>query len=364
MHHNAPSKKINMAYVAKMAKVHQGTVSRALRNDPRITVETRERIQKLADELGYRPNPLVSALIAEKRKGSPSGYGSTIAFLTSGETKDQWHKLSPQYAVMREHLQRHAYKRGYNLEDFWLHDTEMPSSRLRQILHYRGILGVIVCPLQGSINKLDFDFEKFASVAIGYTLRDPILDHVAIDYYSVMQKILARLIQNKSFKRIGFTTPASISSRVQDLSLSAYLGQKFQHPKRLLSPVISENLNLEASFTKWVQSKKPNVIICPTHTSYVACQNALEKMGLSVPRDISIVCADCHIDSSVSGILQDLDAEASAVIELLTSRMEHGIFGIPQQPQTIMVNGTWRDGDTLRATIDNEGAQEKRIKTI
>jgi DNA-binding LacI/PurR family transcriptional regulator len=348
MHHNAQNEKINMAYVAKMANVHQGTVSRALRNDPRITVETRERIKKLANDLGYRPNPLVSALIAEKKKGSPSGYGSTIAFLTSGETKEHWHEVSPQYKAMREHLQTHAYKRGYNIEDFWLNKDQMPSSRLQQILRYRGILGVIVCPLQGNIGSLDFDFKDFASVAIGYTLRDPILDHVAVDYYSVMQKIVAQLLKIKSFKRIGFTTPSNISNRVQHISLSAYLGERFYHPKRLLPPMVSEESYLQEPFINWVESEKPDVIICPTRSSYVACKSNLNQMGLSIPKDISIVCADCHIDSTETGILQDHDAEASVVIELLTRRMEHGIFGIPVQPQTIMVNGTWRDGDTLK----------------
>lgn len=42
--------------IAKQLKVSVSTVSRALANHPRIGIGTRERVQKLAKELGYEPN--------------------------------------------------------------------------------------------------------------------------------------------------------------------------------------------------------------------------------------------------------------------------------------------------------------------
>ena len=50
--------------VARVAKVHPGTVSRALNAETRglVNQETAERVLRAADELGYRPNPIARGL--------------------------------------------------------------------------------------------------------------------------------------------------------------------------------------------------------------------------------------------------------------------------------------------------------------
>src|SRR5438552_3565483 len=53
--------------IADQAGLSKATVSLALRNHPSIPPPTRTRIQKLAEQMGYRPNPLVSALMAYQR---------------------------------------------------------------------------------------------------------------------------------------------------------------------------------------------------------------------------------------------------------------------------------------------------------
>ncbi|MFI6348549.1 LacI family DNA-binding transcriptional regulator [Streptomyces sp. NPDC050560] len=51
-----------MREVARLAGVSASTVSRALSGHPYVEAELRERIRALADELGYRPNPLARGL--------------------------------------------------------------------------------------------------------------------------------------------------------------------------------------------------------------------------------------------------------------------------------------------------------------
>lgn len=55
-----------MQDIAKKAGVSKSTVSRALNNDPRIKVQTREKILKIAGEMNYRPHHMAQAL-AKKR---------------------------------------------------------------------------------------------------------------------------------------------------------------------------------------------------------------------------------------------------------------------------------------------------------
>ena len=55
--------KATLEDVALKAGVHRTTVSLALREHPRIPAATRMRIKAIAAKLGYRINPLVSALL-------------------------------------------------------------------------------------------------------------------------------------------------------------------------------------------------------------------------------------------------------------------------------------------------------------
>ena len=54
--------------VARLAGVSHTTVSRAFRNDPKVKPATRQRIMKIAEELGYTPNQVASNLRSQKTR--------------------------------------------------------------------------------------------------------------------------------------------------------------------------------------------------------------------------------------------------------------------------------------------------------
>ena len=49
--------KVTIKKIAEIAGVHPSTVDKVLHNRPGVSDEVRERIRKLIDELGYKPNP-------------------------------------------------------------------------------------------------------------------------------------------------------------------------------------------------------------------------------------------------------------------------------------------------------------------
>ena len=66
--------------IAELAGVSRGTVDRALHNRGRVNPEVADRIRKIAEELGYRPNSIGQALV-RARQGLRLG-----AILQSAET--------------------------------------------------------------------------------------------------------------------------------------------------------------------------------------------------------------------------------------------------------------------------------------
>jgi DNA-binding LacI/PurR family transcriptional regulator len=58
----------NIRDVAREAGVSYQTVSRVLNDSPAIRPATRERVQRIIDELGYRPNPAARALVTSRSR--------------------------------------------------------------------------------------------------------------------------------------------------------------------------------------------------------------------------------------------------------------------------------------------------------
>jgi len=62
---------ISIEDIARAAGVSHSTVSRALRDNPLISADVRERIQQLAHEMGYTPNAIAQSL--QRRRTSTIG---------------------------------------------------------------------------------------------------------------------------------------------------------------------------------------------------------------------------------------------------------------------------------------------------
>ena len=58
----------NMYDVAKLAKVSHQTVSRVVNNYPSLRPETRARVERAMEELGYRPNKAARALVTQRSR--------------------------------------------------------------------------------------------------------------------------------------------------------------------------------------------------------------------------------------------------------------------------------------------------------
>ena len=63
--------RISIKDIAKKAGVCIGTVSRVINNMDRVHPETREKIRKLIEETGYRPNSAGRALVSGKTQNVP-----------------------------------------------------------------------------------------------------------------------------------------------------------------------------------------------------------------------------------------------------------------------------------------------------
>jgi LacI family transcriptional regulator, repressor for deo operon, udp, cdd, tsx, nupC, and nupG len=102
--------------VARAAGVAPSTVSRAFSRPGRVNAETATRIHRIAEELGYRRNPLASAL--------PTGRSGMLALVVTDVT-------NPVYAPIIRGAGLAAQEGGYTL---LLHDTREDPETEREAL--------------------------------------------------------------------------------------------------------------------------------------------------------------------------------------------------------------------------------------
>ncbi|MGH8017096.1 MAG: LacI family DNA-binding transcriptional regulator [Opitutaceae bacterium] len=123
--------------IARRLGCDKSTVSLALRGSKRISKEMRERVCKLADDLGYRPDPMLSALSHYRTSRLSVRHATTLGYLVHLASKDQL-VTSPVHRSYLEGARAQAAQLGYNLEVFSIAAGDYEPNRLAGVLHARG----------------------------------------------------------------------------------------------------------------------------------------------------------------------------------------------------------------------------------
>jgi DNA-binding LacI/PurR family transcriptional regulator len=129
------SSTLTIRELAARLGVSRTTVSLALRNDPRIKQETRLRVQRLAESLGYRRNALVTTLMTQVQARRVHFNGEVLAYITALNEEFYWQKQSEGEVYLG--ACKMADQLGFRLEPFWTGSMGVNSHRVARILRAR-----------------------------------------------------------------------------------------------------------------------------------------------------------------------------------------------------------------------------------
>lgn len=327
-----------MSDVAQAAKVHPSTVSLALRNDHRLPLETREHVRRIAEELGYRPHPLLSALGAARRARRDSDYGCTLAYVERADQPTDW---EDETLIGARHA---AEERGYNMEHFTIREKGLSEERLTDILRNRGIRGILIAPLMEAHGHFELDWQEFCTVVIGYSFTTPEFDRVVQDPYQSMRLILGKC-RELGLTRIGLLLPEAGYERNEGLHAAAFwIEQKTGLAS--IPPLILSEWNPER-FLQWMDPHGLEVIV----TSNVFKSKVMEILDvkkIQIPRDISFVNVNAYRSEEFSGIYTNSAQVGATAVHILIDKINRNASGIPALRNTILVPGQWVEGQTLK----------------
>ena len=339
---------MNLRKLAVLADLSPSAVSLALRDSPKISVATRERVRLLAHKNGYVPDAKIVSLMRSLRQSRAIRQTACFGVVSLYDDSRPWER-SRHLKRIYEGMVRRARELGYRLEPIWLRAPGMTYRRVRSILDTRGIEGLL-CFGSGALED-DFpaDLDHYAIVTIGLSIRTP-LHRVTSHFYSDTITVLNRLHQ-LGYRRPGLVLGRYEQARTSHIHAAAYLGWC----DRMLGsapavPTLCLDRVEEAPLIEWLAGQKPDaVVFVHLDDTLKELQTVLKKNRVRVPKDLGVAVLSHIVDGTgFSGMQQNQPVMGAWAVELLAARIANRDFGFPKNPRIEMVESEWVEGASLR----------------
>lgn len=336
---------VTLKTIAKEAKMTTATVSMALRNHPSVAEATRTRIHEIAERLGYRQNPHVSALMSHVRQALPLSLQSTLAVIHTFPQRTGWMEFESDSRLMRG-IRDRCQQLGFFPDILWYSEPNLSSARFSHILRERGVKGVIIVPWMRHTAVIDMPLDDFAVTCINYNIDPPRLHCVAEDFFGNTCLAYEELWK-RGCRRIGLAFKTFHEPQSHHRVSAAYLRMHELHlgaEAPQLEPLFIEDLYPD-QIEAWCKRVQPDAII----SFNWLLSRILPELGYRIPEDISLAVLTCSPKcSEYSGVDPHWERMGAAAVDLVAEQINNNEYGFPAYPKEVLIRGSWTDGEMVR----------------
>lgn len=322
------------------------TVSDALRGKGRVSEATVQRVQAAAKAVGYRPNPLIAAVLgAIHHPQRVATFRGTLAVVDLYEQGHWPH--GPFTRALVEGIKHRAGEMGFSIGEFVVGSEVLPWRRFDGILRSRGIHGIIVLPAWAQPDLSAFDWSEFAGIYTDHVTAQPALHSVCADHYGSMLSLLT-LLEQRGYRRPGLILERGRDERIRYRQRAAYCAWQTARGERdVIPPLITADYpDVKREFVPWFRRHKPDVVLShfvetpdwmkaclPSVTTGFVLLNVLEK---------TTPCAALDLQPRILG---------ARAVEHVVGQILRAEFGVPEWPSRSMVQARWVEGPTVRPPV-------------
>lgn len=322
--------------LAKLAGLGKSTVAYALKDDPRISAAVRERVQELAREQGYVPNPLVNAFMHAVRRKEGRKQTTSIAYLMGGLDRRREHRWAYERLMIEGALEK-AAALGFNMELIAWEAEGLSEGRLKGVLQARGIRGVFLGPAKTPHQRMALDWNRFAMVASGYTYEKPLVDRVAADLFESVNLAIRRALE-RGYASVGLLIDSEADERVGHRWLSGGLVSQYFATEQVWI-LRGRNPELREMGIARAREARPCALIASW---------APNLRDLSKETEGYVALDQAGVPEHITAIEQPHRALGERAVTHLANLIDRGVWGEPTLPCRITLSCGWREGKTLQ----------------
>jgi LacI family transcriptional regulator len=297
-------KKISIKDLATLTGLSQATISLSLRNHPRISEVTKNRVLKAAQEVGYVYNRQAANLRTSRTR--------TVAVCLNTIENPV---VSRIFTGLSHFLQSQGWMVMFgDSEDSAEKQAEFLATSLEN-----NIAGLIVVPAVGTKLSELTAHSRFVPIVLALReLRDSTLDQVRIDYEGGIGAAIDHLV-SLGHRRIGWIG-GGLATETSRIGLHSFKTRMRHHALDVPSDWIqtcttSRHSGFHAMHTLLDKSRKPTAVLCYSDLLASGAMRAMAEHDLVPGRDISIVGFD------------DLDEASYMLPPLTTVRIDQPFLG-------------------------------------
>ena len=272
------SKKRTLKDVAKLAGVSTSTVSLVLQNKGNIKQETRENINKIMDEIGY------------KRKSSCSVHTSQFALIVDDICNPYFHELY-------EGVESVLHESGALVSIFSSHDSLTRQKKILSDLCQTNIDGFALVPASGTTQK---DLYSYKNRTRPFFLAVRRIKNTPIDYVGANPMIGMRLATDHlialGHRKIGFVGGYAHNFAYAE-RYAGFTSSFMTHGVNLnLDYVIDggSNRDFGRKITKQLLAREipPTALIGYNDIVAIGVMDAIRASGLEIGKDVAVIGYD------------------------------------------------------------------------
>jgi LacI family transcriptional regulator len=338
-----PKGRVSLRDIAAAAGVCLMTVSLSLRDNPKISPSTRERVQKLARELGYHPDPEISRLMKRLRT-SRTARGTTSLAILDFYPRTDFAELS-YHRRIRQGILGRTEELGFTVSQFQAAAYKFNLDHILKLVRNRGIDGLILFPSVVAPLTLDpaVDWSELSVVSITNSILSPRFHCVVPHQFANMMRLIEAMKAHGRHK-ISAVLEESFDERTAH-HFTAAMNWHGHGQRILVVPQAGTPAEKGALIAKWVAQHDSDLVFAQSPEAVIG---ALAKLRRKKRPAIAALGTPNH--DQFSFLDEHPEVVGSAAVELLAGMLYYHETGIPRHPRMTMIDGELRL-DRLTANI-------------
>ena len=336
---------ITIKEIARKLNISKSTVSRALRDSPEISAQTKARVIELARELNYTPNPIALSLLKNRTH--------TIGIIVPEVD-------NPFFSMAISGVDDVAYSRGYHVMIYQSHESyEREQIDVRHIAERRAD-GLIVSVASQSTNHAHFETLQERGIPLVFVDRssEQVQTHkVLVDDYDGAFRGTEHLIEQGCRRIAHIAGPLSLS--ISRNRFNGYRDALIKHnlPFReewVLSAEYSQSEGTERAYQLMALRERPDAIFAASDRIAIGVHWALRQLGYRMPDDVALLGfsdlgVSALLDPPLSSVAQPAFEMGRQATQLLLELIENK--NTPASYETRVLNTTlMARGSSLKKT--------------